>query len=228
MFADLPDPSSAWWYPLFAESATADQLRELKATYWDYIKAKYKLEIAFRVNPVAIKGIPDKCYIGAMSFMQNGYTVSGRGDSKLYMCPTQDCGEIVNPSELVKVCPKCGNILQPDALLGELFLCLPITGWASKILVNFARLGCNADINVILHQSALQKSIEDEIRYNGNGNIVYRARRDRHKALYTLSHMIKDSPTYADLEKSFHAFLSNLIDPTCPGPAQNRTKSHAG
>ena len=187
----------------------------------DQVRAKYKLEVQFYEKRSTIEP-----FAGVMSFLLNGNRLHGGGDSKVYLCPVDNCFGVIDPTDcqvvdldanaftpdlskipLKVVCPKCRKISLSTDLWGERLLKLNTQGWARALYNNFRYLGSSADVRLIFHHADLHAHTQSEMNRGANGAIIIEARRRRQKAVYPLKNLIKDTSNGADLYGRFLAFV---------------------
>ena len=200
------------------EAAIKQKMEAVDKLFNEQVRAKYKLEIQF--HEARSTNMP---FVGVMYFLLNGNKFNGGGDSKVYLCATDTCHGIIEPSEQVvtnldedpeqikpakMLCPKCNTICLAGDLWGERLLRLYSAGWAKAILENFRYLEQNADVSIVLHYSELQKSTKLEIDKQADGDVVREARRVRRKAIYPLRNIISDTANGAELYNRFLAFIN--------------------
>jgi hypothetical protein len=203
------------------EHSIRERMAATDKLFLDQVKAKYKLEVQFYEKRSTIEP-----FAGVMSFLLNGNRLHGGGDSKVYLCPVNNCYGVIDPTDcqvtdldadaitpdlskipLKVVCPKCQKISLSVDLWGERLLKLNTQGWARALYDNFRYLGSSADVRLIFHHADLHAHTQSEMNRGANGNIIIEARRRRQKAIYTLKRILTDTAHGADLYGRFLAFV---------------------
>lgn len=172
-------------------------------------KAKYKIELFLGKARMNTRPTP-----GIMSFWESGSKLHGGGDAKIYFCPgkmrgknecTAPIPDEANGSGYL-FCVACGTRWEGADVIGEHQGNLPMKKWAEVILVYFRRLEHNCDIYLKYAPDDIRTHALQETGIKSSVGL-YKARAARAKAIYPLSHIIKDTSGGADLLGRFHAFL---------------------
>lgn len=179
-------------------------------------KAKYKLEVFFTEERSL-----HKPFGGTVTWWESGTKLHGGGDSKMYVCDSNDaypglvgkgCGFLMPDSSSgisFLICPKCGALWKSEEVVGEVYYRLPIQKWAVVLLLWFRRLNHDADIRIKYSRDDIRTAAMLETERDRGGELLYRVRSKERRSVsvYPLMNIIKDTSAGADLHQRILAFL---------------------
>jgi hypothetical protein len=198
------------------QHAVEERKRALDAMLESEQLAKYKLEVMFSHRHTGLLPTP-----GTVTWWESGARLHGGGDAKLYLCDNsadfpelrgRGCRRFIpdtsNGLRFI-VCPHCGHLWQPEALVGEIFYRLPLQRWADVLLDWYQRLELRADIRVKYGRMSVRDAQRKEEEKKLQGELLDKARsfEQRSCSIYPLKNIIKDTSAGADLRGRLLAFL---------------------